>query len=319
MVNTRSHVPPLYYAGIGSRITNRHIMERMRQLAIRLASCGYFLRSGGAEGADTAFEVGANCGGGQVELWLPWPEFKGRSGVGLFPTAEHIAIAATLHPVWHQLPRYAKYLHARNVGQILGHDCQSPVQFVICWTADGCESEATRTKHTGGTGTAIVLAHRHNIPIFNLYNEDAIERLEHYLRTHLHYPSQWNDVYELDAKPQLPKDVVYVFGSNIAGRHGKGAALEAAEKYGAIRGHGIGIQGQSYAIPTKDANLKSLSLDEIQRHVSDFVDFTKQESFYFYLTPIGCGLAGYQHHEIAPMFKGLQYTYVPDVWIPYLF
>ena len=314
-----SNTRPLYVAGIGARITSTYLMERLRQLAIYLASCGFILRSGGAEGADTACEIGALCGGSQVELWLPWPNYRDRICPGFYPDIQHFEIAATLHPVWEHLPRYTKYLHARNVGQILGQDCNTPVEFVICWTADGCESEATRTKHTGGTGTAITLASRHNIPVFNLQNDDTMERIQAYMSSHLHYPSRWNEVYELALHPKLPKDLIYVFGSNTAGRHGKGAALEAVEKYGAIRGHGIGIQGQSYAIPTKDKDLNSLPLDEIKQHVQDFVEFTKQESFYFYLTPIGCGLAGYKHHEIAPMFKGLQYTYVPDVWIPYIF
>lgn len=319
MPKTRSYVQPLYYAGIGSRITDRHIMERMRQLAKRLASCGYFLRSGAADGADTAFEIGANCGGGGVELWLPWPDFKDRIGVGLFPSLQHFEIASTLHPVWHKLPRFAKYLHARNVGQILGNDCETPVQFVICWTADGCESEATRTKHTGGTGTAIVLAHRHKIPVFNLYNEDAIERLDEYLKTHLHYPSQWNDVYDENKRPQLPKNLIFVFGSNLAGRHGKGAALTALNRYEAVLGQGCGLQGQSYGIPTKDEYLKTLPLDAIKPHIKTFVEFTKQtESFFFYLTPIGCGLAGYQPKDIAPLFKGVEYCWIPDSWIPYI-
>lgn len=309
---------PLYVAGIGARASSPYILERLRQLSLYLATCGYVLRSGGAEGADTACAIGALCGGGKVELWLPWPSYRDHTH-GNAPDIQHFEIAATLHPIWKKLPRYTKYLHARNVGQILGQDCATPVEFAICWTPDGCESESTRTAATGGTGTAITLASRYNIPVFNLYNADAIERIQEYMLHNLHYPSQWNEIYQLDRKPKLPKDMIYVFGSNTAGRHGKGAALEAATTYGAIRGHGIGIQGHSYAIPTKDGDLNTLPLDVIKSHVKDFVNFTKQKSFYFYLTPIGCGLAGYTHQQIAPMFKGIEYCYIPDPWIPYLF
>jgi hypothetical protein len=316
-MNNRSNVKPLYYAGIGSRIANQNVLERLRRLSMHLAECGYHLRSGGADGADTACEIGAYCSNGGVELWLPWPKFKNRE-VGFYPDIQHIAIASTLHPIWDKLPKYIRYLHARNVGQILGRDCESPVEFVLCWTADGCESEATRTKHTGGTGTAITLASRRKIPIFNIYNEDAVDRLEVFLKTHLHYPSQYNDIYIEALKPKLAKDTVFVFGSNLAGRHGKGAAKLAMKSYGAMYGHGIGIQGNSYAIPTKDEHLNVLSLEEIKRFADVFIEYTKQESFYFYLTPIGCGLAGYTPQEIAPLFKGVQYCWLPDTWLPFI-
>ena len=97
---------------------------------------------------------------------------------------------------------------------------------------------------------------------------------------------------------------VFTFASNLAGRHGKGSALEAREKHGAIYGQGVGFQGQSYAIPTKDANLHSLQLWEINQHVSDFLEFaTKNPDLTFNVVAIGCGLAGYKFHQIAPMFR----------------
>lgn len=97
---------------------------------------------------------------------------------------------------------------------------------------------------------------------------------------------------------------IFVFGSNLAGRHGKGAALHAREKYGAVYGQGFGLQGRSYGIPTKDRNLKVLDLVTIKNYVdvflneasSDFCDLT------FYVSEIGCGLAGYQPDDIAPFF-----------------
>ncbi len=97
---------------------------------------------------------------------------------------------------------------------------------------------------------------------------------------------------------------IFVFGSNLAGRHGKGAALEAIKNHGAIYGIGIGLQGNSYAIPTKDYNIKTLPLDEIKFHVDFFIKFAeKNKHLTFLLTAIGCGLAGYTPKDIAPMFR----------------
>ena len=97
---------------------------------------------------------------------------------------------------------------------------------------------------------------------------------------------------------------IFVFGSNLAGRHGKGAALFAKQHYGAIYGQGEGLQGNSYGIPTKDRNLNTLCLDEIKKYVNRFIVFARyHEDYVFNITPIGCGLAGYKYYEIAPMFK----------------
>ena len=96
---------------------------------------------------------------------------------------------------------------------------------------------------------------------------------------------------------------IFVFGSNLAGRHGKGAALWARQHRGAIYGQGVGPQGDAYAIPTKDGHLQVLPLSTIQTHVAAFLDYAHQRpSLTFQLTPIGCGLAGYRFDEIAPMF-----------------
>jgi hypothetical protein len=101
------------------------------------------------------------------------------------------------------------------------------------------------------------------------------------------------------------KKQIFVFGSNLAGRHGKGAALTALRKYGAIYGIGKGLQGNSYAIPTKDSDIRTLSLKTIELYVKDFLNFAvKNPDMEFILTPIGCGLAGYTPEQIAPFFKG---------------
>lgn len=99
--------------------------------------------------------------------------------------------------------------------------------------------------------------------------------------------------------------MIFVFGSNLAGRHGKGAALFARQERGAIYGRGEGFQGRSYAIPTKDACLRVLPLSEIMQYVQKFLRFAKMHpELEFEITPIGCGLAGYSYEQIAPMFVG---------------
>ncbi len=102
----------------------------------------------------------------------------------------------------------------------------------------------------------------------------------------------------------LAKDEIFVFGSNYAGRHGRGAARTALDLFGAKRGQGWGFMGQSYGIPTKDWNLKVLSLKAINWEVGYFLDDAGHEdNLTFLVTPIGCGLAGYEPKDIAPMFK----------------
>jgi hypothetical protein len=106
---------------------------------------------------------------------------------------------------------------------------------------------------------------------------------------------------------------IFVFGSNLAGRHGKGAALEAKMKHGAIYGRGFGLQGASYAIPTKEENLRTLPLSRIERFVHGFLaDAADRPDLTFRLTAIGCGLAGYTPADIAPMFRGAP----PNVILP---
>lgn len=103
----------------------------------------------------------------------------------------------------------------------------------------------------------------------------------------------------------LKPDEIFVFGSNLAGRHGKGAALQAKQKYGAIQGQGSGFQGQCYAIPTKDHRLRTLPLDVIITYTSMFLWQAKYNNpgLIFLVTQVGCGLAGYTPEEMAPLFR----------------
>jgi hypothetical protein len=105
--------------------------------------------------------------------------------------------------------------------------------------------------------------------------------------------------------PREHQDIIFVFGSNLAGRHGAGAALFARYWYGAQLRIGVGRTGQSYAIPTKDAEFNVLTLDVIRLHVWLFLDYAKNHpEEEFFVTRIGCGYAGYSNPDIAPMFRG---------------
>lgn len=113
---------------------------------------------------------------------------------------------------------------------------------------------------------------------------------------------------------------IFVFGSNLAGRHGKGAALHAFLHHGAKRGVGKGPQGNAYAIPTKDRFLQPLPLSEIEKHVKEFLDYAQANgNLRFCVTAIGTGLAGYSHAEIAPFFVGVSSNCtMPKEWVDIL-
>jgi len=126
------------------------------------------------------------------------------------------------------------------------------------------------------------------------------------------------------------KSWIFVFGSNLAGRHGGGAALEAYKNYGAQMGRARGLMGftqasgfstgRSYGIPTKDKRIETRSLKDIQVDVTTFVKYTQNNPQYrFWITRVGCGLAGYSDSDIAPMFKGVGTNCsVPEEWVPFL-
>lgn len=100
------------------------------------------------------------------------------------------------------------------------------------------------------------------------------------------------------------KKPIYTFASNEAGRHGAGSAKIALEQWGARYKIGLGLVGDSYAIPTKDGNIKTLPLSKIKEYIDRFIDFANNNPKYGFLTVrIGCGLAGFQETEIAPLFK----------------
>jgi hypothetical protein len=113
----------------------------------------------------------------------------------------------------------------------------------------------------------------------------------------------------------LPENHIFVFGSNLSGRHGKGAA-KTALGWGAKWGQGVGLQGRTYGIPTKDAAIRrTLSIAEIKRFVDEFIQFAKANpELTFLVTEIGCGLAGLKPKEVAPLFK--EAVAVSNIYLP---
>lgn len=150
------------YAGIGSRETPKEICDLMTQIATILQDkCS--LRSGGADGADLAFEKGIT--NGNKEIYLPWYKFNNNNSSLYHISPKAMEIANNFHPAWDRLSDGAKKLMGRNTYQILGYNLHvelDPSSFVICWTKDG--------KASGGTGQAIRIAEAFNIPVYNLHN-----------------------------------------------------------------------------------------------------------------------------------------------------
>lgn len=157
------------YAGIGSRETPSDICALMVDLADRLDTDGYMLRTGGADGADYAFFLGASV----CELYLPYATYKGLISQ-IVPTPGAYAIAEQFHPRWKACSDHAKALHARNSHIILGRRLDDPVERIICWTRDG--------KASGGTGQGIRIARAHKIPVHNLYFGATVSFAKDFLR-----------------------------------------------------------------------------------------------------------------------------------------
>lgn len=168
-----------YYAGIGSRETPPYVCQMMSRYAAWLRSGGFVLRSGHADGADQAFEGGAED---RAVIFLPWAGFEAHvpvlgQGVVVPYSEELDAYVDHFHPRPEKLTRGARTLMARNTCQILGANLEpnEKSDFVLCWTSDG--------KDSGGTGQALRIARFYEVPVFNLYHDDADEKLVEFLRS----------------------------------------------------------------------------------------------------------------------------------------
>ncbi len=160
-----------YYTGIGARATPPSILAAMTSLATSL-ECAWMLRSGGAEGADKAFEAGVTNPDNK-EIYLPWSGFNHNLSKYHHITEDAYTMAKHYHPNWNACSPAARKFHARNCYQVLGLDLATPSTFIVCWTPDG--------KAVGGTGQALRIAKDENIPIYNLadvYDQELIDSLE---------------------------------------------------------------------------------------------------------------------------------------------
>jgi hypothetical protein len=116
---------------------------------------------------------------------------------------------------------------------------------------------------------------------------------------------------------ELRPDEVFVFGSNLEGMHGGGAARAAFKNFGAVMGCGVGLRGQSYAIPTMQGGVETIA-----PYVNQFIAFAKEHAeLFFYVTRIGCGIAGFKDRDIAPLFAsavGMENICLPDSFLKVL-
>jgi len=172
----------MYYSGIGARKTPDNILLLMEDIAGDLAGAGYVLRSGGAQGADMAFEEGCVVSSGAKEIYLPWEGFEDNNSPLYDISPEAYAIAEEVYGArWRNIGVGVMKLMARNMYQVMGITLDKPSDFVVCWTPDGATTK--RTGATGGTGQAIAYANMNSIPVFNLKNNKDFERLMKYIDT----------------------------------------------------------------------------------------------------------------------------------------
>lgn len=165
---------PFIWTGVGSQSVAEDsvLTQRLQNIGYMLTSQGGILRSGGADGADEAFEFGWQSWwfqatpeqrtGATIEIFLPWKGFNGHASplYTSSPDPEALRIASEIHPNWKMCTPPVRKLHARNIHQVLGQDLKTPSNVVVCWTPEGQE--------VGGTRTAIVCAKRNGVPVVNL-------------------------------------------------------------------------------------------------------------------------------------------------------
>jgi len=160
----------MFYTGIGARKLPPNIFNEFRNWGILLAPL-MTLRSGAADGADTAFEEGCDVAGGNKEIYLPWKGFNNsNSNLYSIPIEVYEAAADIYGPSWRYVKQPTRDFMARDMQQVAGYALDTPSEFVLCWTPDGCTTRKARTKETGGTGQAIAYADELGIPVFNFYN-----------------------------------------------------------------------------------------------------------------------------------------------------
>jgi len=155
-----------FYTGTGSKETPQEIQDIMFKLAEKLAKQNVILRTGEAYGAEWAFKKGCHSVLGQKDIYLGYQETK-----------ESIAMAKELYPEeWMQFSIHERQQHSIKVFQVLGRSLSNPSTCLILWTEDGCITFNQKTQNTGHSATAIAIANRFNIPVYNLKREDHLNQ-----------------------------------------------------------------------------------------------------------------------------------------------
>lgn len=156
----------MYYAGIGSRETPVEVLQYFERLGEWFDRQGWILRSGHADGADRAFEIGCERVHNEKEIYIPWKGYNKSQSLlyldNLVNSEQAYEIARQYHPNWNNLKEAAKKLMARNTYQILGMDLRTPSSLIVCWTKGG--------KEIGGTSQALRIARARNIKVINAGN-----------------------------------------------------------------------------------------------------------------------------------------------------
>jgi hypothetical protein len=168
----------IYFGGIGSRETPENVLKIMTQLGYSLAKKDFILRSGGANGADLAFENGCDKANGKKEIYLPWKGFNDSKSDLYYENLpkEATDIAFEHHPGLYKCKYGVIKLMARNTCQVLGKDCKTPSNFIICYC------KVVNNKPTGGTSQAIRVAEAHKIPVFNLFFKEELDKLKVFIQ-----------------------------------------------------------------------------------------------------------------------------------------
>jgi len=167
----------IFYTGIGSRKTPEHVLKIMEKLAIVFANYDFVLRSGGADGADHAFEKGCDLVKGKKEIYLPWKSFNGNNSEHYTQCEKSYEIAFQFHPNLFGTSDGVQKLMARNTYQVLGKNCRTKSNFIVCYCA-----EDEKGNWEGGTGQALRIAENKKIPIFNLFHKEQLQELKKFAK-----------------------------------------------------------------------------------------------------------------------------------------
>ena len=353
----KSATPTMTYAGIGSRETPQEVLELMTKAAQYLDGLGYTLNTGKTflakpsddpkyqaqyeerlafskkhngkvgldeEGADRAFSLGATK--------------KNLFGVEKPVGKREMKIAEEIHPNWEALvakgPGGPK-LMARNTNQVFGANLDTPVDFVLFYAEDkGKTGKTGENRPEGGTGQAVEMARAKGIPTINMADANWRDQLKAVISTKAAPVATLSSTireYTPEKITSLKPNEVFVFGSNTEGRHSLGAAKTAADNFGAKYGQPEGLQGQSYAIVTKNltsgiemfgrkitkTGKRSIERFEIREQLEDLMDFAENNpDKKFYITKLGTENAGFSVLEIKELFERIKDVIPDNVVLP---